>query len=101
MIRITIGDSQRELDRATPRWVNQQVNRRREDAKRVCVKVVIKESRLDFTLSTPSCQMSGGSRPPRREEREIVDLWDKQGLNGTDFAGGNVVTFLRQLRKKI
>jgi len=55
---------------------------------------------VNIRLSTPACRKSGGGgRPPNQQEKGIFELWDKQGLNRTDFSGGNVVAFFKQLRK--
>jgi len=99
MIKIQIGGEERELDKADEHWINQQINRRREDGRTVCVRVTILEGDLDMVLSTPTCGASGGgSRPPRPGEKEVLDLWNKRGLNKADFAGGNLVAFLKQLK---
>lgn len=99
MIRIRIGDAERELANAAENWINQQINRRREDGQTVCVKVSIHEGDLNLVLSTPACAASGGgSRPPCPREKEVFDLWNHRGLNDADFTGGNLVAFLKQLK---
>lgn len=99
MIRIRIGDEERDYASADEQWINQQINRRRADGQVVCVRVTVRESGLDMILSTPSCKTSGGSgRPPRPEEKRVFDLWDKRGLNDASFTGGNLIAFLRQLK---
>lgn len=49
-------------------------------------------------LATPGCAGNGGGRPPTANERVILELWRKHGLNEAGFAPGGVVTFLAQLR---
>jgi hypothetical protein len=99
MIRIQIGDEERDLDNADEHWINQQINRRRADGKSVCVRVTIHAGDLDMVLSTPTCGASGGgSRPPRPGEKEVFDLWNERGLNKADFTGGNLVAFLKQIK---
>ena len=100
MIRIQIGDVERELASADEHWIIQQINRRRADGQKVCVRVTIHEGDLNMVLSTPTCGVSGGGgRPPRPREKEVFDLWNQRGLNDTDFTGGNLVAFLKQLKR--
>lgn len=99
MITVRIGSSERDLRSASESWINQQINRRREDEQSVCVRVIIREGSINIALSTQSCPGNGGgTRPPNAQEQEIFKLWDKLGLNKEDFHGGNVVAFLKQLR---
>lgn len=100
MIRIRIGDEERELVSADEHWINQQINRRRADGRTVCVRVTVQEGDLNMALSTPTCGPSGGGRrPPRPREKRVFDLWNQRGLNDADFAGGNLVAFLKQLTR--
>lgn len=102
MIKVKIGESERDLSDATPQWINEQINRRRNDGVSVCVRVFINTDSLNIKLSTPTCGSGGGGggggRPPTRQEREVFALWDKLHLNTADFSGGNLVAFLKQLR---
>lgn len=100
MIRVQIGDMERELAGADEHWINQQINRRRADGESVCVKVTINEDDFNMILSTPSCgSCGGGGRPPNNREKRIFDLWDHRGLNDIDFTGGSLVAFLKQLMR--
>lgn len=100
MITIRIADEERQLDGIDEQWVNQHINRRRADGQPVCVRVTIREGDIDMMLATPSCGTSGGSgRPPRPQERGLFDLWNQRGLNDADFTGGNLVAFLKRLKR--
>lgn len=100
MVRIRIGDMERELGGADEHWINQQINRRRADGQSVCVRVNIQRNDLNMGLCTPSCGPIGGrGRPPNNREKRVFDLWDQRGLNNVDFAGGNLVAFLKQLSR--
>lgn len=99
MITIRIGETEREIGNADESWINQQINRRRTDGLSVCVRVIVKEGDLDMILSTPTCSTSsGGARPPRLREKNVFNLWNQRGLNETNFTGGNLVAFLKQLK---
>jgi hypothetical protein len=98
MIRIRIGNEERDLVDADAQWINQQVNRRRTDRQNVCVMVTINEDNMNLLLATPTCGAGkGGGRLPNPQEKEILDLWNQRGLNREDFTGGNLVAFLKQL----
>lgn len=100
MISVRIGEAERELGNVSESWVNQQINRRREDGISVCVEVIIKEGEFDMRLATPTCvSRGGGSRVPRQSEEKVFTLWRKRGLNDTDFTGGNLNAFLKQLKR--
>lgn len=98
MIRIRIANEERQIETADANWINQQINRHRADGHSVCVRVIIHGNGLDMVLSTPSCGAGGGGRPPTIQEKYIFDLWEKHGLNNADFNGGNLVSFLNQLK---
>lgn len=98
MISIKIGTEERKLEDADESWINQQINRRRAAGESVCVRVRIKEHDLDLILQTPTCSSGGGGgRRANAREREVFDLWNKLGLNQVNFAGGNLIAFLKQL----
>ncbi|MBU0910490.1 MAG: hypothetical protein KKA54_15700 [Proteobacteria bacterium] len=99
MIRVRIGDSERELPSLSESWIYQQINRRKADGLSICVRVFINDDRLNMSLSSAGCpQDTTGGRPPTRYEKEIFDLWEKRGLNMENFHGGNLVAFLKQLK---
>ena len=99
MIKIRIADEERQIDTADAQWINQQINRRREEGHPVCVRVIIHEGELDMVLSSANCETNGGGgRLPRPQEKKVFDLWDQRGLNSTSFTGGNLVAFLQQIK---
>jgi hypothetical protein len=99
MIRVKIGDSERDLRDATPAWINEQINRRRADGISVCVQVLIDSNPLNLALTTPGCSRigGGGGRPLNQQESNIVALWERLHLNTQEFTGGNLVAFLKQI----
>jgi len=103
MVTVRIGDSEKSLEEAEPHWITQQINQRREDGiTSICVKVIIREGSVEMILSTPGCG-GGVGRPgqPSSEEKDIIDLWQKQNLNEYEFTPGNLVAFIQQLKKMI
>lgn len=81
MIKIRIANEERQIDAADVQWINQQVNRRREEGHPVCVRVIIREGGLDMILASSNCGNSAGSggRPPNIQEKKVFDLWDQAG----------------------
>lgn len=100
MIKIRIANEERQIDTADVHWINQQINRRREEGHPVCVRVIIREGGLDMILSSANCETgAGGGRPPLPKEKKVFDLWDQRGLSSAHFAGGNLVAFLQQIKQ--
>ena len=100
MVTIRIGAEARTLTDATENWINDQINRRRLDGQDVCVEVRVHTGGLDLRLATPGCGTGGGGgRLPNPSEREVFELWTKRGLSSSSFSGGNLVAFLKQLRR--
>jgi hypothetical protein len=99
---VQIADQQRDLGSADPRWVNEQVDGRQRHGLLVCVQVRITSPQLNLHLTTPTCGSGfGGGRPPNRFEREVIELWQRHRLNTVNFDGGQVVSFLSQLRRLV
>ena len=99
MSTIQIGGNQRPLHEAEPQWINQQINARRREGQPVCVQINISGAGANLRLATPTCVSAGGGggRRPNRLESEIFELWERMGLNESDFPGGKVVAFIKQL----
>jgi hypothetical protein len=103
MITITVGTESRRFEDFTEQWITQQIQRRREDGAASCVTVTIDQPPLNLVLRTPGCNSfgngSGPGRAPSPQEKQVFDLWDRLGLNDVRFSGGNVIAFLKQLRR--
>jgi hypothetical protein len=80
--------------------IAQQINRRRAAGEVVCVQITIDGGGLNLFLTTPTCGgMGGGGRIPNSEESRVISLWSELGLDKRDFSGGNVIAFLKRLRR--
>lgn len=98
-VRVIIGTSERDLKNIESNWVNEQINRRKEEGAPICIRVLIEHGDINITLSTPDCPC--GSGKPRRltnSENEVLELWNSCHLNENRFSSGNLVSFLKQLR---
>src|SRR5947209_6442274 len=101
-VTIQIGAEEHSLSDANESWINDQIARRQRDRFPVCVVVRIQITGVDLRLATPACGgRGGGGRLPNPREQEIIELWGERKLNSADFTGGNVVAFLKQLRRLI
>ena len=99
---IRIGNAEKPLKDADPQWITQQINDRRRDGQNVCIVIVIRETDIDVCLATPTCGGGGGrGRSLNMRESELVELWNRLGLNEADFAPGNVVAFVKQVLQKL
>lgn len=102
MVTVKIGIDERKLEQADASWINQEISHRRRDGRAVCVSVTITEPDLNVALVTPGCQGGGGGgRPPNPREAEVLELWTRHHLNDSGFTGGNVESFLKQLRRML
>jgi len=93
--KMEFGNS-REIDE---NWINEQVNRRRQEGQTVCVRVIVHEEPVNLLLTSLECPKTSGSGYPNSEEQKIIDLWDQVGMNRMEFHGGNLVAFLKQLHR--
>lgn len=100
MITIRIGSETKNYVDASESWINQQIQQLRHAGVNVCVSVRINIAGLDLALATPGCGSgAGGGRLANEKEREVLDLWHKRGLDDAAFTGGNLVAFLKQLKR--
>ena len=99
MITLRIDNREEVLSEINPQWINQQINRRREDGLIPSVIIRIKEPGIDIILATPGSanSYSTSSRRPNEKEQRILDLWSRLNLNRTDFSSGNLVAFIQQV----
>jgi len=105
LIKIFIGNNERQFDdvyNIDESWINQQINKRKEDKEKVCVRVYIKNELIDVLLTTLACGRGEISRRrPNPRETEIFNLWERRGLRKEKFSGGDLISFFKQLRKII
>lgn len=99
MVKIKIGPNERNIEDIDESWINKEINRLRKDEGLVCVRVTIREGPMNVMFSTPDCPRAGGGGTLNRDEKKILDLWEKHGLNEAEFPGGHLIAFLKQLRK--
>jgi hypothetical protein len=97
MVTIRIGTITRRLEEVQESWITQQITSRQREGLPICVEVTIQTGALNVRLATPACGSGGGGRPPRPDEAQLIDLWNKLKLGSDDFAPGNVVAFIKKL----
>jgi hypothetical protein len=101
-VNVQIGTEERALSDANESWIIDQIVRRQRDGASICIVVRIRIAGADLRLVTPGCgSSSGGGRPPNPQEQEIIQLWTERKLNSPEFTAGNVVAFLKQLRRLV
>jgi hypothetical protein len=99
MTTITIGGNERELGQASDGWIRDQVRALRSRGMPVCVQVSIHSGLINVLLSTPACGRSNpATRKPNAEERRILDLWHKRGMDGDDFDVGQLIAFVSEIK---
>lgn len=101
MTTVTIAGEQKNLEAVTESWINKTINKAKSQGLPICARVRVHENDLNLNLSTPGCGGGrGGGRRPNEKERRVFSLWKQQGLNNSNFRGGNLVAFLKQLQSK-
>jgi hypothetical protein len=99
MATITIGGDERELGQASAGWIRDQVRALRSRGMPVCVQVSIHSELINALLSTPACAPSNpATREPNAEERRILDLWRKRGMDSEDFDVGQLIAFVNEIK---
>lgn len=101
MISISINGEQRRYSEGIEPWINEQINRRHNSGALVCVEVNVNFTALNMVLRTQGCVTNAapGTRRPTPTEQRIFNLWDTLGLNEPTYSGGQVIAFLKQLRR--
>lgn len=103
MIKVKIETVERvydNLNEIDEPWIIQEIKRLRRDGQSVCVLVTVKEYPVDLMLPVGQCTgVGGGGRPLKPEEQRIVEFWQRHKLNSTDFNEGELIAFLKQLRR--
>ena len=102
MVTIKIGSAEQQLESLDEGWLLQQINRRRRDGERVCVIVEIDDSPINLIFATQGCARGGGSsRAFTAQEQRVIKLWNKHHLDEAEFQGGELMAFLKQLRRMV
>lgn len=102
MISIRINEEERQYGESIESWINERINLYRRGGTIISVVVSVNLNPLNMLLCTPGSitnGTSGGRRLPTSAERRIYDLWESLGLNDPSFTGGQIVAFLKQLRR--
>ena len=100
MITIKICEYEQQFPRGkdiNEQWINQQINGRRDCGEAVFVRVKIYLDNVDLVFANPPTPGGGGGRPLSPQEKAVVDLWHKHGLDDASFKGGNLIAFLKQV----
>lgn len=104
MIRIKIGESERELDNADAQWVTEQVRGyKRANGSLPCVRVRVDESQATINLIAANCARStgGGGGVPQwnQAESEVLEWWKRLHMDGFTWTQGNLQAFVEKLRQ--
>jgi hypothetical protein len=99
MKRITISNSERDLVDVSPSWIREHVQALSSRSMPVCVRVMIKSGSLNLAFATPACGGTRSSdREPNPDEKRLLELWRRKGLNETDFDVGQLIAFVNEVK---
>ena len=104
MIKVKVGgtelayDSVREVEESR---ILGMISALRREGQPVCVLVTVEQYPVDLLLPAGACTgMSNGVRRPLKpEEQRIIEVWERHKLNRADFHEGELIAFLKQLRR--
>jgi len=91
MIKVSIDGTEKIDNEIDERWINQQVNRRKDEGIALCVRVSIFENGIDLILSSNSCKSGSANNTEFTiRQNRIIDLWKRNHLNTDVFSGDHV-----------
>lgn len=100
MITIKIGTNERRNGDINKRWIQDQVNSRKQSDEPICVRFHIECDGINIRLASRDCpQSGGGSRQLKKREQAIVDEWMKKDFANKDVNPGMVVSYLEFLKR--
>ena len=98
MNRLRIGDTERDLESADPNWIREHVKDLRNRGTPVCVEITLHSGSVNMILATPACGPTSASRQEaNRQEKKILELWKKKGLNTDDFNVRELIDFIERV----
>lgn len=102
-VTIRIGDEQRSIGDNYEAWISEQIRNRRKSGQKARIVIEIGgDLALTFACEdSPTGGGGGGSRNYSLRQQGIIDLWFKHGLDKCPINPGEVISFLKQLRKLI
>jgi len=99
MTTISIGGNETDLAHTNASWIRDHVRALRSRGMPVCVQVSIHSGPINVLLLTPACSPSNPARrEPNIEERRILDLWHKRGMDDDDFDVGQLIAFVNEIK---
>lgn len=96
---ISIAGDERPLSSATAGWIRDSVRALASRGMPVCVRVSISDGSISLLLSTPACHDRGRARELNNEEKKIIDLWMKRGLDQADVNEGQLIAFVNEIKQ--
>lgn len=99
MIWVSVEGERIKIGEFSPRWLMERLERGRDRRRPVCVRVEIDEGPVQLGLPTPGCNSGGGGGTPNREELRIIEEWRRRGLAQSGWEPGQLIAFLKDLRR--
>ena len=98
MNRIKIGNFERDIESAEPNWIREHVQDLRGQGTPVCVEITLNSGSVNMILATPACGPTSASRQEaNRQEKKILELWKKKGLNEDNFNVKELIDFVERV----
>lgn len=99
---ITIGDETRSITENYEGWISEQLRNRRKAGESVRILIKIDgDLNLTFACEDNPSGGGGGTQNYSPSQQEIINLWLQHGLNKCPINAGEVISFLKRLRKFI
>ena len=101
-VTIEINGQTKSLSEKFESWISEQIRNRRQDGESITLIVRIGGD-LDLIFVCKDSPSTGGSsgRQYTPRQQELINLWLEKGLNSCPVNPGNVISFLKELERRI
>jgi hypothetical protein len=97
VINVSIGSESRDgIDEA---WINDQLKRHLRDGSSPCIQISVSD--LGLRLSTRNCPGTGGGGRLNARQQALADEWNGLLRKHDKLNAGTIISFLKQVAKKL
>ena len=96
-VTVSFGTNAQSNNAITGGWIQSAMQAQEHAGQPVCAIVRIEGGDINVTLRVGQCGgSSGGGRPPKASENEVIDLYRRRHLDRPTFSPGELEAFVKQ-----